>query len=215
MKQQDTVRLRYMLQADIPAVVAIDNASFDPPWPPRSYRHEVNESNVSYMVVLERLTEEPVTGLKKLIQNLRGVGSTEKTRMIAGYGGLWKIGEEAHVSTIASHPEFRGRSYGEMLLSGMIRRAIALAADYVVLEVRVSNHVAQSLYHKYNFEIVGTKKEYYRHNREDAYEMRLDLTPDAITHFNTQYDALQSRHPFDDAYSDTPAPRDRKNNKAD
>jgi ribosomal-protein-alanine N-acetyltransferase len=204
-----------MRQADIPAVVAIDKASFDPPWPPRSYRHEVNESNVSYMAVLERLTEQPVTGFKKLIQSLRGDGDTEQTRMITGYGGLWKIGEEAHVSTIASHPEFRGRSYGEMLLSGMIRRAIALDAEYVVLEVRVSNHVAQALYHKYNFEIVGTKKEYYRHDREDAYEMRLDLTPEAIAHFNTQYDALQSRRAFDDLYSHTPAPRERDNDDTD
>jgi ribosomal-protein-alanine N-acetyltransferase len=211
MKQQDTVQLRYMRQGDIPAVVAIDRASFQPPWPPRSYRHEVNESTVSYMAVLERLTQEPVTGLKKIFHNLRGDDGTEEARMIVGYSGLWKIAEEAHVSTIASHPDFRGRSYGEILLAGMIRRAIALEAEYVVLEVRISNHVAQSLYHKYNFEIVGTKKDYYRHDKEDAYDMRLTLTPEAIAHFHTQYHALQSRHPFEDNYSHTPAPRERRN----
>jgi ribosomal protein S18 acetylase RimI-like enzyme len=80
-------------------------------------------------------------------------------------------------------------------------------------EVRVRNHIAQALYHNYNFEIVGTKKEYYRHDGEDACEMRLDLTPEAIAHFHTQYDALQSRRPFADQYSQTPAPHDRENDE--
>lgn len=208
MQQATDLRLRYMERRDIPAVVEIDKASFEPPWPPRSYHYEIGESNVSYMLVLEKTVEEEVTGIKRLLSSLRGDDSpTEEARIIVGYGGLWKIVDEAHVSTIASHPEFRGNSYGEILLAGMIRRSIALEAEYIVLEVRVSNAIAQALYHKYRFEIVGTKKNYYRHDNEDAYAMRLDLTPENIAHFHTQYDALRTRVPFSDDYSHVAHPR--------
>lgn len=208
MQPNTALRLRYMERRDIPAVVDIDKASFNPPWPARSYHYEVGESNVSYMLVLEKTVQEEVTGIKRLLSSLRGDETpTEETHVIVGYGGLWKIADEAHVSTIASHPEFRGNSYGEILLAGMIRRSIALEAEYIVLEVRVSNAVAQALYHKYNFEIVGTKKNYYRHDNEDAYAMRLDLTPMCIAHFHTQYDALQTRAPFNDEYSHVAHPR--------
>ena len=93
------------------------------------------------------------------------------------------------------------------MLAGMLRRAIALNAAYVVLEVRVSNDVAQNLYHKYGFEIHGVKKNYYHHDNEDAYDMRLELTHETIDNFNRQYADLRQRIQFKDQYSRTPHPR--------
>ena len=81
---------------------------------------------------------------------------------ILGYGGLWKIEGEAHISTIAIHPANRGLGYGEILLAGMFGKALQLNAEFIVLEVRVSNSVAQALYKKYGFNRVARKKNYYR-----------------------------------------------------
>ncbi len=196
-----TLTLRYMRPADIPQVVAIDNQSFDPPWSARSYAYEVGESSYSHMVVLERDTPASnANGWRRWLPGWNGVqiGS----RLIIGYGGLWNIVDEGHISTIASHPGWRGYGYGEVLLAGMIRRAITLRAAYIVLEVRVSNGVAQKLYDKYEFRTTGTKARYYRNNNEDAYEMRLDLDDAALlARFERRYVAIQSRHNFADLYT--------------
>lgn len=201
--------MRYMRSSDIAQVVTIDNASFDPPWPPRSYQFEVNESNVSYMVVLETHVLNDVGGFKRLINNLRGQNADQEWQtLIVGYGGLWKIQDEAHISTIATHPDHRGKGYGEIVLAGMIRQSIRLKAHYVVLEVRVSNKVAQTLYHKYGFKVTGVKEGYYRNNHEDAYDMRLDISnPQVNQHVMALYEQAQAKYGFDDQYGVMTHPR--------
>ncbi len=64
--------------------------------------------------------------------------------------------------------KWRGRGIGELMLLAMIERSIELGAHEVTLEVRVSNTVAQNLYRKYGFEVVGRRPGYYRDNNEDA-----------------------------------------------
>jgi ribosomal-protein-alanine N-acetyltransferase len=201
--------LRYMRVGDLSEVVAIDAASFHPPWPERSYRFEINESQVSHMVVLEKREQRQIIGFRRLFNALLGQQQdTEWSPLITGYGGLWKIAEEAHISTIASHPDYRGMGYGELLLVGMVIKAIELGAQYVVLEVRVSNTVAQNLYHKYGFVIEGTKEGYYHYDGEDAYDMRLNLTSATISSFELHYQHMLRDHSLLDHYSRTPHPRD-------
>jgi ribosomal-protein-alanine N-acetyltransferase len=92
----------------------------------------------------------------------------EQKAPIVGYGGFWIVLDEAHISTIASDEQWRGRGIGELMLLAMIERGIELGAGEVTLEVRVTNRVAQSLYRKYGFEVVGQRPGYYRDNNEDA-----------------------------------------------
>jgi ribosomal-protein-alanine N-acetyltransferase len=205
--------LRYMRLSDIPEVTAIDALSFNPSWSARSYQFEVSESNYSYMVVLEQALqatgdEKAKTGWRRLVPALNG--STETDHLIGGYGGLWNIMGEAHVSTIATHPDYRRRGWGEILLAGMIRRGIRLNADYVVLEVRVSNVPAQSLYEKYGFKVVATKANYYHSDNEDAYEMRLNLENRYYcAHFEERYARLVEQHDLIDQFTDSLPPRKR------
>ncbi|NWF69931.1 MAG: ribosomal protein S18-alanine N-acetyltransferase [Chloroflexi bacterium] len=193
--------LRYMNLADIPSTVEIDRMAFDPPWSARSYAYEIEESHYSHMLVLEADVVRPVHGLRRWLRALAGQkDQTEK--MIVGYGGLWTIMDEAHISTIATHPDWRGRGWGELLLAAMIQRAITLNAGYVVLEVRVSNTVAQNLYRKYGFEIVDLRPSYYRNNNEDAYDMRLSLTDRAAREqFAARWQTLLAEHELTDMYS--------------
>ncbi|MBI5666860.1 MAG: ribosomal protein S18-alanine N-acetyltransferase [Chloroflexi bacterium] len=196
--------LRYMTLADVSQVAAIDRLAFDLPWSERSYAYEVTESTYSYMVVLEAATESSTQGWRRWLLPVNGRSSG---RRVVGYGGLWNIMSEAHISTIAVHPNYQGRGWGEILLAGMVRRSLALNAGYVALEVRVSNVRAQNLYRKYEFETTSVKPKYYRNNNEDAYDMRLALTAGARARFNDRYAALQVRHGFVDAYSDHEPPR--------
>lgn len=202
--------LRYMTVGDIPQVTMIDHAAFDTPWSAQSYLYEIRESRYTHMAVLEddRATYNtpPPTNtlwrrLRSLFSGING-GLVESPNRILGYGGLWHIMDEAHISTIATHPESRGCGYGEALLAGMIQRSITLRAAYLVLEVRVSNIIAQNLYKKYEFTIQDVKKNYYRNNREDAYDMRLSLSdPAVIARLQERFRAVQNRLAFADQYS--------------
>lgn len=191
--------LRYMNVQDIPSVIAIDRLSFDLPWSERSYAYEINEANYSHMVVLEQDGEaRPVRGWRRWMPRR----NTQPYGRIVGYGGLWNIMAEAHISTVAVHPDYRGRGWGEILLAGMVQRSITLQAGFVVLEVRVSNTSAQNLYRKYEFQTASVKAKYYRNNNEDAYDMRLDLgQPGVKPRFAERLATLHNTHPFEDAYS--------------
>jgi ribosomal-protein-alanine N-acetyltransferase len=198
--------LRYMTSRDVPDVVEIDRQSFDMPWSARSYAFEIGESTYSHMVVLDVQARDERT---RMARWWRRGGMPVATAALGAYGGLWFIAGEAHISTIASAPLQRGRGWGELVLAAMIRRSITLHATHVVLEVRVSNFVAQKLYVKYGFETVGVKPHYYSNNSEDAYDMRLDLgaNPAYAAQFAERWAALQARHRFTDHYTDGVPPR--------
>ena len=142
--------IRRMTLEDVPAVHEIDMLSFSLPWPERSFRFE--------------LTENPVS---------RGWVAEVEDR-IAAMLVLWFIIDEAHVATIAVHPDFRRQGIGEQILLCALRSAQAEGARRAFLEVRAGNVAAQAMYKKYGFEIAGVRPGYYRDNNEDALLMNLE-----------------------------------------
>ena len=147
--------LRPMTVADIPAVMAIDALSFPTPSSEQLYRNELTDNRLAHYQVLAR------------------AGETGET--IAGYAGFWNIADEIHISTIAVHPDERGRGRGEWLFLNLLLEACRQEPLLVTLEVRVSNAVAQALYRKYRFEEVGLRRRYYRDTGEDAILMTVDF----------------------------------------
>ena len=83
------------------------------------------------------------------------------------------MGGEAHISTIAVHPDHRRRGLGELLLLHILDQAGEGSSEFVTLEVRVSNRAARELYEKYGFQGVARRKRYYTDNAEDALLMTL------------------------------------------
>ncbi len=104
---------------------------------------------------------------------------------LIGYSGYWLIGDEAHITTLAVHPEYRRMHVGERLLVNDIIQARKMAADLVTLEVRISNESAQRLYGKYGFRSLGIRPNYYQDNDEDAMVLWTDrlTSPDFLTLF--------------------------------
>lgn len=96
---------------------------------------------------------------------------------VIGYGGMWVIIDEAHVTNIAVLPEYRGKKLGERLLRRMMAEAIAEGARKMTLEVRVTNDPAQNLYRKLGFQDGGIRRSYYTDNQEDALVMWMNLPP--------------------------------------
>src|SRR5574344_385942 len=94
--------------------------------------------------------------------------ATDVNDVILGYSGIWGILDEAHITNIAISPDFRRHKIGEALLVNMINFCMQNEIKYITLEVRVSNAPAISLYEKYGFKSLGTRKGYYQNNNEDA-----------------------------------------------
>lgn len=87
---------------------------------------------------------------------------------ILAYIGVWQILEEAHVTTLGVHPDFRGLQLAQILLIQALKDCYKNMIKYVTLEVRESNVPAISLYEKFLFESIGMRKKYYQDNGENA-----------------------------------------------
>ncbi len=109
---------------------------------------------------------------------------------IVGYSGYWLFQEEAHITTLATHPKMRRQGIGEKLLINDILTAKELGANWLTLEVRVSNTAAQELYKRYGFKNIGMRKRYYQDNNEDAIILWTDnINNDDYMHFiNEKYE---------------------------
>jgi [ribosomal protein S18]-alanine N-acetyltransferase len=129
---------------DLPAVQAIEQASFTAPWPPHAYRSELESNRLAHYLVAR--AGEAVTA----------------------YGGMWLMVDEAHITTFAVHPAWRRQRIGERLLLAFLDIATELGANEATLEVRLSNLPARALYEKYGFRPVGLRPRYYSDDHEDA-----------------------------------------------
>ncbi len=87
---------------------------------------------------------------------------------------LWLVMDEAHIATIATHPDFRRQGTAEQLMLVALRAARLEGARRAFLEVRAGNLAAQSMYKKYGFVSVGLRRRYYKDNDEDAILMDLN-----------------------------------------
>jgi ribosomal-protein-alanine N-acetyltransferase len=155
-----------MALADVDEVIEIEQVAFSAPWSARAYRYEIVENDNSTMVVVR-----PAAGADHAWGQLAQRLGLFKRGPVLGYGGFWLLVDDAHIATIAVHPQWRGRGLGELLLLSMLDRGAELGASRATLEVRVSNSTAQGLYQKYAFAVVSRRKRYYADNNEDAYIM--------------------------------------------
>ena len=65
----------------------------------------------------------------------------------------------------------RGRGVGKGITRALMQYAANLGVQYLTLEVRKSNLIAQSMYKSLGFIELGVRKRYYEDNGEDAYLM--------------------------------------------
>lgn len=91
----------------------------------------------------------------------------ENNRLI-GYAGCWHIFEEAHITTLSVHPDFRKQGVAQKLIFAIVDDCYKAKIKYIMLEVRESNVAAISLYEKNGFKSIGTRKGYYQDNNENA-----------------------------------------------
>ena len=127
---------------DLDAIMPLERQAFADPWTRRMY--------------LSDLADNPLATYR-VIRSADGAGHPP----ILGWGGFWLLIDEAHIATIASHPEYRGCGLGQWLMVALLDKARERGARVATLEVRMSNLPAQRLYDKLGFDVVGTRRKYY------------------------------------------------------
>lgn len=127
----------------IEGILNVSILSFPITWSKDSFEKELTNKYARYMVAV-------------------------KDGLVVGFAGMWIILDEAHITNIAVHPEYRDFGIGTMLMESLISICKIENVIGITLEVRVSNQRAINLYKKFGFVEEGIRKAYYEDNKEDA-----------------------------------------------
>ncbi|KAM3096473.1 ribosomal protein S18-alanine N-acetyltransferase [Phormidesmis sp. 146-35] len=137
------VTLQLIDESLLPAVLELDQLCFSGLWTIAGYQRELDSPNSDLIALVSD---------KKLI----------------GYGCLWAILDEAHITIVAVHPDYRHQGLGQTLLLALLESAYQRGLERSTLEVRISNQSAIDLYQKFGFKVAGRRKGYYEDTGEDA-----------------------------------------------
>ncbi len=142
--------IREMKREDVPAVAELEKLCFSDPWSENSIASEL-DNHLSYWLV------------------------AEDNGKIAGYVGSQSVLDAADMMNLAVSPYYRQQGVGQALVNGLVQHLQQNNVIALLLEVRVSNTPAISLYEKLGFEQVGRRPKYYHNPREDALILRKEL----------------------------------------
>lgn len=141
-----------MRKEDIDEILEIEKASFPSPWTRKAFLTELKERDSSHFLV------------------------AKSEGRVVGYAGFWLVFDEAHITNLAVHSDYRRKKIGERLIRFLLKLAVSKGAKKATLEVRPSNIAAQNLYKKFGFEMEGIQKGYYSDTGEDALIMTARFT---------------------------------------
>jgi ribosomal-protein-alanine N-acetyltransferase len=139
-------------RADLPAVVAIEQAAFADPWSARSFQELLDNRSIYFMCA-------------------RSAGGAT----VLGYIVAWFVADEGQIANLAVAVDACGQGIGKQLLDKALDDGRSRGIEAVYLEVRDSNQRARQLYRSRGFEEVGRRRGYYRRPVEDAIVLRRTL----------------------------------------
>ena len=117
--------IRRMTLDDVKKVAEIEKECFSLPWSEASFEDSLAREDTVFLVC-------------------------EDTEVV-GYVGMYLSFEEGEITNVAVTPSYRKRGCGNLLMEAIAKEAKERAAQCIILEVRVSNAPAISLYKKHGF----------------------------------------------------------------
>lgn len=127
MRGNQQVHVRFAYPGDFPALVALDEAAFDPLWRNASQTFAHALENLPYFVVAEL------------------AGQT------VGYLFSSRQGDRGHLMRVAVHPDYQGHGIGARLLAEAIEFFRAEKVKVVTLNTQKDNTISQRLYRRFGF----------------------------------------------------------------
>ena len=141
--------IRRMTREDIPRIVQIEQECFSLPWSEASFEDSLAREDTVFLVC--------------------------EDAEVVGYVGMYLSFEEGEITNVAVTSSYRKRGCGQLLMEAIKEEAKARQAESIILEVRVSNAPAISLYKKQGFEQIAIRKNFYEHPTEDAIIMKVGI----------------------------------------
>lgn len=139
-------------EARVEAVVAIEAQAYDHPWTRGNFMDSVRAGYQAQLLV---------------------AGSR-----LLGYFVAMKGVDEVHLLNLTVAPDCQGQGWGRVMLDALAQWSRGQGAQWLWLEVRISNQRAQTIYTSHGYRKVGERKGYYPGSpgkREDAVVMSLKL----------------------------------------
>lgn len=147
-----SLRFESLKENHMASILEIEKEANPSPWSDASFRNELTNKQSTFLVC--------VSGQE-----------------VVGYGGMWAVVDEAHITTVAVAAAHRRKGIAWALMVELLRRAKEAGLTCSTLEVRASNDPAVQLYERLGYKVVTRRRRYYPDNREDALVMWLhDLT---------------------------------------
>lgn len=138
------ILVRKMEEKDLDRIMEIEHDCFTTPWSREAFVLEITKNELARYIIAE----------------IDGV--------VVGYGGIWMIVGEGHITNIGVESKHRRLGVGNKILEGLIDVSKDMEIMSMTLEVRESNIAAQNLYKKYGFIDYGKRPNYYSDDNEDA-----------------------------------------------
>jgi len=141
----------------------------------------LTEARLNEVVAIERLAYDHPWTAGNFSDSLRSGYEAQLLRagdVVLGYFVAMKGVDEVHLLNITVAPAYQGQGWGRVMLEALALWAKGQGAQWLWLEVRVSNARALRIYEHHGYRRVGERKGYYpaRHgHREDAVVMSLKL----------------------------------------
>lgn len=133
----DNIEIKNMTVSDLDSIKDILYTDFDDFWSYNIFKSELENENSKYIVA--KLNNE-----------------------IIGFGGIWQVIDEAHITNIVTKKNFRNLGIGSLLLENLINICKnSNKINSITLEVNEDNVIAQKLYEKFDFKVIGKRKNYY------------------------------------------------------
>lgn len=159
--------IRKMTIEDIKQVAEIEAQCFSLPWSQTSFEDSLKRADTVFLVCEQRKSDES----QEKLQN--NTNPTDK--IIIGYIGMYVSFEEGEITNVAVLPSARKQGIGNRLIKELKKVALQQKIERIVLEVRISNQPAISLYKKNDFRSIGIRKNFYEKPVEDAKIMICEL----------------------------------------
>ena len=141
------LRIEKLRRRDLRQLLRIENRVFPEPWTPAVF------------------TSELALRKGRLYRAAWDGGA------MAGYIGFLMVDEEAHMTTIATAPEYQRSGVATTMIIDAVRTLRAGGVRHISLEVAANNDAAQSLYRRFGFAPIAVRKNYYPVTGQDALVM--------------------------------------------
>jgi ribosomal-protein-alanine N-acetyltransferase len=152
------VRLEAMTSPWLERVEGIEKSAYPHPWLAGNFADSLTTGYACTMLLAE------------------AVDSSEPE--LIGYFVAMKGVDEVHLLNITVAPMYQGHGFARLLLDALCLWSRGQGAEWLWLEVRISNTRAWQIYEHCGFRHVGTRRNYYplsAFKREDAIVMSLAL----------------------------------------